>query len=89
MKTIFIYTIFTILFLVPPVLPRNVAKAKVAPATKKESIVEYTNALDSALVSARKRNKTLRQKCLNQVQLLVIQQDGNRMEKDIHRLAGN
>lgn len=89
MKTTIAYILFTLLFLVPPPLPRSTSKIKTAPVTRKQSLDEYTKGLDSALVSERSKNKMLRQQCLKQVQLLVAQQDGNRMEKDIRRLAGN
>lgn len=88
MKTFTLYLLFTFLFLVPPPLPRSTAKVKVAPVTRKQAFKEYSQGLDSALSSERKKNKMLRQQCLKQVQLLVSQ-DGNRMEKDIYRLAGN
>lgn len=89
MKSFLAYILCTLLFLVPPPLPRNTSKVKAVPVTQKQSLDEYTKGLDSALISERKKNKLLRQKCLRQVQLLVAQQDGNRMEKDIHRLEGN
>ena len=80
------YFLFTLLFIVPPVPKSRPAIKKIE--SKQIPVEEYSKKLDSALIKERNRNRRLREKCLKEVHLLVIQ-NGRSMEENICGLASN
>lgn len=81
-----IYLLFTLLFIVSPVPKSRPAVKKIE--FKQVLVEDYSKKLDSALLKERNKNKRLREKCLEEVHLIVIQ-NGRSMEENICRLASN